>query len=231
MSNAIKLAEWAEWFCRNVKDPEDFRWKHMAESAAELRLLQAEVERLRANLQPSVPDGWKLVPVEPTPAMIDQLRFGWSDISTAYVIDRWKRTTAAAAPHPSVVEQEYEKQAPVVWYDGRKFYDNPAVSRMNMAKMSELAPLYRHPQNLNCKSTQARLATLWGYVKEQPKREPLTDEQEAAAFEAWWRTRQLETFPKDFDKSRLERWGDAYKVDARKAWFARAVIERSHGIE
>lgn len=40
-SEAIRLAEWAEWFLRNVNDPEDFRWKHMAESATELRRLYA----------------------------------------------------------------------------------------------------------------------------------------------------------------------------------------------
>jgi hypothetical protein len=28
-------------------------------------------------------------------------------------------------------------------------------------------------QNLNCKSTQARLATAWGYVKAQPQQEPV----------------------------------------------------------
>lgn len=33
-------------------------------------------------------------------------------------------------------------------------------------------PLYTHPQNLNCKSNQKRLATLWGYVKAQPLAEP-----------------------------------------------------------
>lgn len=38
-----------------------------------------------------------------------------------------------------------------------------------------LEPLCTHPQNLNCKSNQARLATLWGYEKPQPKRDPLTD--------------------------------------------------------
>lgn len=41
----------------------------------------------------------------------------------------------------------------------------------------EAVPYYTHPQNLSCKSTQARLATLWGYVKEQPPRQPLTDQQ------------------------------------------------------
>lgn len=35
--------------------------------------------------------------------------------------------------------------------------------------------LYTHPQNLRCKSNQARLATLWGYEKPQPPRQPLKD--------------------------------------------------------
>ena len=40
--------------------------------------------------------------------------------------------------------------------------------------------LYTAPQpteNLNCKSNQKRLATLWGYVKQGLARKPLTDEQ------------------------------------------------------
>ena len=44
---ALRLAEWAEWFCRNVSDPEDFRWQHMAAAATELRRLHAENERLK----------------------------------------------------------------------------------------------------------------------------------------------------------------------------------------
>ena len=41
-------------------------------------------------------------------------------------------------------------------------------------------PLYTAPQpteKLHCKSTQKRLATLWGYVKQESARQPLTDEQ------------------------------------------------------
>ena len=48
-----------------------------------------------------------------------------------------------------------------------------------------VALLYTHPQNLNCKSTQARLATLWGYEKPQPPRQPLTDEQ-IGEIEGWF---------------------------------------------
>ena len=32
-------------------------------------------------------------------------------------------------------------------------------------------------ENHNCKSTQKRLATLWGYVKQEQARQPLTDQQ------------------------------------------------------
>lgn len=43
----IELADWADWFCRNIREPMDFRWKHMADSAAELRRLHAENQVLR----------------------------------------------------------------------------------------------------------------------------------------------------------------------------------------
>ena len=60
----------------------------------------------------TVPAGWKPVPLELTQAMLDQLRFGWSDISTAHVFDRWKRTVAAG-PQPPVVEQSDGDTVPV----------------------------------------------------------------------------------------------------------------------
>lgn len=44
---AIELADWADWFCRNVNDPQDFRWKHLADMATELRRLHAENQVLR----------------------------------------------------------------------------------------------------------------------------------------------------------------------------------------
>ena len=53
--------------------------------------------------------------------------------------------------------------------------DNDSILRQLGVKRSD--KLYLHPQDLNCKSKQALLATLWGYTKEQPKRPPLTDEE------------------------------------------------------
>jgi hypothetical protein len=47
---AIQLADWTYWFLRDVKDPEDFRWKHMADTAAELRRLHTENQELNHKL-------------------------------------------------------------------------------------------------------------------------------------------------------------------------------------
>lgn len=77
-------------------------------------------------------------------------------------------------------------------------------------------PLYTAPQpteNLNCKSTQKRLATLWGYVKQEQARKPLTDEELHEA---------LRSCPHDTVESLRVRW--LYAKD-----FARA-IEAAHGI-
>ena len=66
-------------------------------------------------------------------------------------------------------------------------------------------------ENLRCKSTQKRLATLWGYVKQDLAHHPLTDEQIVAVA----------------DKSRAAEAGDAGYI--LPISFARA-IEEAHGI-
>ena len=84
-----------------------------------------------------------------------------------------------------------------------------AAAPQPQVEQEPVAELFVRPQNLNCKSNQARLATLWGYVKEQPKREPLSDEQ----IDEMWREATLKpALTSEF-------------VHA----FARA-IERAHGI-
>ena len=40
----IALAEWTDWFCRNVKDPRDFLWIHMADMADQLRSLYKQLD-------------------------------------------------------------------------------------------------------------------------------------------------------------------------------------------
>ena len=83
----------------------------MHEAAAELRRLHAEVERLRANQQPSVPEGWKLVPVQPTVEMMDAggaatrrcyQHLNKGEVMCSYVY----RHMLAAAPQPASVELE-----------------------------------------------------------------------------------------------------------------------------
>lgn len=75
-------------------------------------------------------------------------------------------------------------------------------------------PLYTAPQpteNLNCKSNQKRLATLWGYVKQDLAHHPLTDEQIVAVA----------------NKARAAEAGNAGYI--LPISFARA-IEEAHGI-
>lgn len=114
------------------------------EAAAELRRLHAENEQLRVSRQASAPDGWKLVPVEPV-AWQCRMRADWGRSNEWW---SWQECSREKA-------EDYKR-----------------VPYLNNWQY-ESRPLYTHPQNLSCKSTQARLATLWGYVKEQPKREPL----------------------------------------------------------
>ena len=87
----------------------------------------------------------------------------------------------------AALEQPQIEQEPVFWYRPRSDggYEGP-INHSAIERVRRLSgtwvPLYTHPQNLSCKSTQKRLTTLWGYVKEQPKREPLTDEQMGKAW-------------------------------------------------
>ncbi len=83
------------------------------------------------------------------------------------------------------------------------------AEKPNDAKSGTYA-VYTAPQpteNLRCKSTQKRLATLWGYVKQDLARQPLTDEQIVAVA----------------DKSRAAEAGDAGYI--LPISFARAIEE------
>ena len=56
----------------------------------------------------------------------------------------------------------------------------PEQVEMWTRKGWKVEPLYTapdHTENLNCNSNQKRLATLWGYVKQDLAHQPLTDEQ------------------------------------------------------
>ena len=46
---------------------------------------------------------------------------------------------------------------------------------------------------------------------------------EREEFEAWWLSEQVKTFPKNYEKDRLDNWGSSYKPAAWDAWQARAA--------
>ena len=145
----------------------------------------------------SVPTGWKLVPVEPTDDMLiegmeaDCLGLPSIDDDN-HVRSIWRAMLSSApdAPPPPAAPQE-----PVAWmyeWNGRTHITTVDQRPIEHAypHFNKSKPLYTTPQpteNLRCKSTQKRLATLWGYVKKEPDhfrdaaqmvsdRQPLTDE-------------------------------------------------------
>ena len=136
-----------------------------------------------------VPAGWKLVPVEPTQEMLDQLRFGWSDISTAQIIDRWKRTVDAA-PQPPTVKECLTVEQPQA--------NQPAMTPIAQRKLDSLLTdgyaisgysVYHERKHQHGFVTGAGLVGWWkpdGAEYPQPKQEPLTDEQIFALFESVW---------------------------------------------
>ena len=66
---------------------------------SELRKEAAEeIMRLRAKTAPSVPDGWKLVPIEPTTDMICEMERQWMCGSQIDMAKREWKAACAAAP-------------------------------------------------------------------------------------------------------------------------------------
>ena len=82
---------------------------------------------------------------------------------------------------PPVQPDTAAQQEPVAWmyeWNGRTHITTADQRPIEHAHshFNKSNPLYTTPQpteNLNCKSTQKRLATLWGYVKQEPARKPL----------------------------------------------------------
>lgn len=178
----------------------------------------------------SVPTGWKLVPVEPTDDMFIEgmeadCRGRPSIDDDNHVRSIWRAMLSSApdAPPPPAAPQE-----PVAWmyeWNGRLHITTVDQRPIEHAypHFNKSKPLYTAPQpteNLRCKSTQKRLATLWGYVKKEPDhfrdatqmvsdRQPLTDEKLYALYcEAM----------KGYYVSSLHHWRNA---EAHK--FARAI--------
>lgn len=87
----------------------------------------------------------------------------------------------------SSVVQPQGEQKPRAWLHidrlgGEQAFTNEPPPSLK----AKCQPLYTHSQNLNCKSNQARLATLWGYEKKQPPRQPLTDDEIADAVRGFY---------------------------------------------
>jgi len=144
--------------------------------------------------------GWKLVPVEPTeemlragcgsesPAMFrESLRRETDGPKTVEMVKKIVqrhlesyRAMLAASPQPPTTEQYSAvqpqcEQEPVAvigdvwtlnWVGG-----DPIATIVKKHGLKIGTKLYTHPQNLRCKSNQARLATLWGYVKAEQSSE------------------------------------------------------------
>lgn len=104
-----------------------------AANPAAVRNLLAELDALRASKPPvikqdpaavAVPDGWKLVPVEPTQQMLDVGR--WTGAGSVSVQEEWARKEVwqrmlAAAPQPPVAAQEPDEQREFVsWLDSTR---------------------------------------------------------------------------------------------------------------
>ena len=118
-------------------------------------------------------EGWKLVPVEPTQEMLDAYIHMQGRFSSAR--SDWA-AMLAAAPQPqtteqsSAVEQPQGEQEPVAWL--HQCNKRPDLIEMSFSK--------REP-TLASKGYKARPLIFGDIAHPQPKREPLTVEQIAAA--------------------------------------------------
>ncbi len=82
------------------------------------------------------------------------------------------RTSAPDAPQPPAAQQN--PVGYMRWKNGSAEY--VSVKRWEVPFDGDWHTIYTTPQpteNLRCKSTQKRLAMLWGYVKQEPARQPL----------------------------------------------------------
>lgn len=105
----------------------------------------------------------------------------------------------------SAVQQPQGEQEPFAWISPRALEwgtrQSEKVVKLTCKAQPEYdftEPLYTHPQNLRCKSNQARLATLWGYVKaDQPPvvEQPQVEQEPVAWLHADGKHQPLYTHP------------------------------------
>lgn len=119
--------------------------------------LRAALEQPDIEIPASVPEGWKLVPVEPTDDMLYDIQ-EYSHILPPRGRRIWAHMLAAA-PQPPALEQPQVEQEPVAWANINKQGDITHTSNKKMAWAK--TPIYTHPQ---------------------PAQQPLTEEQIKTAF-------------------------------------------------
>lgn len=124
--------------------------------------LTAQVESLRAQLAARVPDGWKLVPVEPTPEM--------ESAAMAYVYTNgFTRGAGPSAVYASMLSAAPSQQAPVA--QGEPYGCVTVVKRLGCAEQHFF---FRHP-NPPYLDNASECVTV--YTHPQRASEPMTDEQ------------------------------------------------------
>ena len=121
-----------------------------------------------------VPEGWKLVPTDPTPEMIKEMHaYDGTQYSDPFESDDFKddyRNMLDAAPRPPVRERPQVEQEPVAWAEEiieylHAYYDTEMIKEIDsgdalirlddaIAAVEEVAQRHTHPQ---------------------PQREPLTE--------------------------------------------------------
>ena len=112
--DALKIGHESAHDCAETFHIEMAGYKQQRHEAldAEVKQISDAIGALRAALEqpqvnsPEIPEGWKLVPVEPTTKMIDAARS-----QSSFPAGVW-RAMLAAAPQPPVVEQPQGEQEP-----------------------------------------------------------------------------------------------------------------------
>ena len=144
-------------------------------------VLRAALEQAQVN-SPEIPEGWKLVPVEPTSEMLDagrnacEGRFYPQDMlhgPRAMMADSWA-AMLDAAPQPPVVEQPQVEQEPVAYY----VMNGAALFQLFRSKSQADALAYDLQKRHDLSGSLAHFHVVPLYIRPQPPRQPLTDEAE-----------------------------------------------------
>ena len=169
----------------------ELEYRREYEAAHELRTMQARIADLEAQLYAisTVEVGQSIQPpVQPdTAAQQEPVAWMYEWNGRTHITTADQRPIEHAHPHFNksnplyAAPQQPVQQEPVAILDIRRSKRTGELEswgfaeKPNDAKSGTYA-VYTAPQpteNLRCKSTQKRLATLWGYVKQEPARQPL----------------------------------------------------------